>query len=122
MFSGIMAAISGNAALGWIVRRVFDWGGWMLTALGTILTLFANFDPATQAIIITVLQGNWQEMTLGSLVGLIPLAISQWRSWRATVKPQIVTAGKKRRILTETEALAFNNAATGLNQTSIPTR
>ena len=122
MLSGIMAAIGGNAALGWAFRRIWDWGGWIGGTLGTVLALFANLDPATQAIVLTVLQGRWQEITLGGAVGFIIWALSQWRSWRATVKPQVVTPDRKRRVLTDAEALAINNAETGLNQTHIPRR
>jgi hypothetical protein len=122
MFSGILAAISGNAALGWIVRRIFDWGGWLLSILGGLLALYGQLDPATQTIIVSALQGHIGEVTLGSAFGLAMLVINQWRSWRATVKPQIVLPGKQRREMTEAEALAWNNAETGHNQTHIPTR
>lgn len=122
MLSSIFTAIGGNAALGWIFRRIPDWGGWVLGWLGGLLALFANLDPATQALVVTVLQGNWQEISLGSAIGFIIWALSQWRSWRATVKPHVVEPGNRRRELTEAEALALNNAETGLNQTHIPRR
>jgi hypothetical protein len=47
-----------------------------------------------QQAIVTVVQGNWQDITLGSLIGLVPLIWSQISSFRATVRPQIVTDGQ----------------------------
>ncbi|SDG34311.1 hypothetical protein [Pelagibacterium luteolum] len=122
MLTTIMTAISQNAALGWIVRRIFDWGGWLLSIIGGALALWSQLDPVTQATLLTVLQGNWGEVTLGSAFGFAALVISQWRSWRATVKPQVVDGQKHRRELTDAEALAMNNAATGHNQTHIQRR
>ncbi|WMT90179.1 hypothetical protein [Pelagibacterium sp. H642] len=110
MLTGIFTAIKTNAALGWIVRRIFDWGGWLAGILGGLLTLFLQLDTLTQSAIITVLQGNWQEVTLGSAFGFAVLAINQWRSWRATVRPQVVTSDKKKievPVLTEEQARAI---------------
>lgn len=125
MLTGIFTAIKTNAALGWIVRRIFDWGGWLAGILGGLLTLFLQLDPITQSAIITVLQGNWQQVTLGSAFGFAVLAINQWRSWRATVTPQAVTQSGvrvERPVLTDEEALALNERETGVKQTHIPTR
>lgn len=38
-----------------------------------------------------MIEGNWQEITLGSVPGILALIWSQIQSYRATVKPQIVT-------------------------------
>ena len=106
MFTGILTAISSNAAVGWIARRIPDWGGQLLGWLGALFALFTQLDPVTQSILITVLQGNWETVTLGSLVGVIVWAIGQWRSWKATVNPHVITKDKKniRVELTEEEA------------------
>lgn len=104
MLSTIFAAISGNAIIGWLSRRVWDWGGQILGWLGFMLGLFAALDPATQATVIMVLQGRWGEITLLSVFGLVSFVASQVRSYRATVTPQIVLPGGQRRVLTEQEA------------------
>ena len=112
MFAGILTAISSNAALGWLARRIPDWGGWLLGIIGGGLTLFMNLDPVTQMTITRVFQGNWQEISLGSLVGIAMLAFSQWRSWRATVNPHVVGGGEVIE-LTEEEARQKVYEATG---------
>ncbi|WP_332717305.1 hypothetical protein [Pelagibacterium mangrovi] len=125
MITAILTAIKTNAKLGWLARRIWDWGGWIGGTLGSLLALFASLDPVTQGIILTVLQGRWQEITLGGAVGFIVWALSQWRSWRATVKPQAVTERGTRvevPVLTEAEALALNERETGIKQTHIPRR
>src|SRR5688572_3674656 len=101
---GFLATLFTQAGFGWLLRRVPDWGGHVLGWLGGLFALFMQLDPATQAIIVTVLQGNWQEITLGSAIGFVIWALSQWRSWRATVSPHVVTTD--RRVLTEDQARA----------------
>ena len=100
---GFLASLFSQAGVGWLVRRVFDWGGWIGGTLGTLLALFASLDPITQSAILTALQGRWQDVTLGGAVGFVIWGLSQWRSWRATVKPH-VTDGEHLRVLTEAEA------------------
>jgi hypothetical protein len=86
-----MGKLFSKVALGWFGRRVLDWGGWLGTFIGGALALYNNLPPAVQDLILRVLTGNWKELTLGALVGLVPLVISQIASFRATVKPQVVT-------------------------------
>lgn len=85
-----------SAALGWLGRRVLDWGGWVGTIAAGGLALYANMTPTQQDSIGRLLSGNWQEVTLGAIAPLIMLVFSQVMSFRATVKPQVVTSdGKK---------------------------
>ncbi len=66
--------------------------------LGTALVWFTQLNPETQAIIIMALQGNWQTISLGSIGGLLVWGLGQWRSWRATVNPHVVTSDTKRKL------------------------
>lgn len=125
MLTAILTAIKTNAKLGWLARRIWDWGGWIGGTIGAALYWFNGLDPTTQAIIITALQGHWDKLTLGSAVGFVFWALSQWRSWRATVQPQAVTERGTRveaPVLTEAEAVALNERETGIRQSHIPTR
>lgn len=80
-----------NVVLGWLGRRVLDWGGWLGTFLLGLIGLYNALPPTAQAAIGNALQGNWQDITLGSVIPLGALVFSQIMSFRATVKPQVVT-------------------------------
>lgn len=79
-----------SVALGWIWRRVWDWGGIIGGFLWFILKTYSELPPEIQAAIGMVLQGHWAELSLGGVAGLIAWAWSQRKSWLATVRPQIV--------------------------------
>lgn len=85
-----------SALTGWLVRRVFDWGGWLGTFALTLIGLYNALPPSSQASIGSVLKGDWQSLTLGALIPLISLIASQVFSLRSTIKPQVVNEdGKK---------------------------
>jgi hypothetical protein len=84
------------AALGWWGRRLADWGGWLGTTLSAVIGIYLSLPERTREEINQALQGNWQDITLGSLVGFVVLVWSQVASFRATTAQQIVTEdGKK---------------------------
>lgn len=121
MFASIFAAITGNVILGWISRRVLEVGGW----LAAVIPLFMAMPPENQAVIIAILSGQGGALSISAVIGFAIYLWSQIMSWRSTVRPQVVTSSKKRitvPVLTDEEALAMNNRATGQNQTHIPTR
>lgn len=85
-----------NVAIQWLLRRIPDWGGWIGSIAGGLWLLYAGLTPAQQNMINGLLAGNWQDITLGSLVPFLVLIYSQIISFRATVKPQaIVEEGGK---------------------------
>lgn len=96
-----MGAFFASVAVKWWLRRILDWGGWMATLLLGVINTYNNLPPGLQAVIVQVIEGNWQEITLGSVPGIIALIWSQIQSYRATVKPQIVTADGKQAELRE---------------------
>ena len=89
-------SILSSVALGWLGRRVLDWGGWLGTFLLTLIGIYNGLPPAAQQAIGAVIKGEWQSLTLGSLVPIAALVWSQIASFRATVKPQVVTDEGKR--------------------------
>jgi hypothetical protein len=80
-----------SVVLGWLGRRVLDWGGWLGTFLLSVIGLYNALPQTAQAAIGSALQGNWQDLTLGAILPLGALVFSQIMSFRATVKPQVVT-------------------------------
>lgn len=84
-------SILSSVALGWLGRRVLDWGGWLGTFLLTLIGLYNALPPVAQDAVQAVVSGRWQDITLGSLIPLGALVWSQIASFRATVKPQVVT-------------------------------
>lgn len=85
-----------SVGLGWLGRRAMDWGGW-LAGLGFLAyDVYSRLTPSDQAAVVNAIQqiftGRWKEMTLGSVVGLAMLVFSQFRSYKATVKPAVVTS------------------------------
>lgn len=79
-----------NVAVQWWLRRIPDWGGWIGTVFGGLALMYAGLTPSQQAMLNGLLAGNWQDITLGSLVPLVVLIYSQIVSHRATVKPQAI--------------------------------
>ncbi len=125
MITGLLTAMASNVALGWIGRRVFDWGGWIATFLGGAIGFYFSLSPHNQDVVMQVLSGNLANVTVGSVWGLIIVGITTWRSWRATVKPQVVTnTGKKVElpVLTEEDAKDMVERNTGVRPTHIPSR
>src|SRR5690606_37407301 len=57
----------------------------------TVIGLYNGLPPAAQEAVQAVLSGHWQDITLGSLIPLAGLVWSQIMSFRATVRPQVVT-------------------------------
>lgn len=84
-------SILSSVALGWFGRRVLDWGGWLGTFLLSLIGIYNSLPPGAQEAIQAVLSGRWQDITLGAIIPLAALVWSQIASFRATVKPQVVT-------------------------------
>ena len=80
-----------QAALGWLSRRALDWGGWLGTFVVAVITFYNSLPPAQQETVGRIFSGSWQEITLGSLIPFAVLVWSQVLSFKATVRPQIVT-------------------------------
>jgi len=86
-----MGSFFASVAVQWWLRRIWDWGGMIAGWLAGLFTLYGLMPGDVQHTALAVLQGKWTEVSLASAGGFIVWAITQWRSYRATVKPQIVT-------------------------------
>ena len=90
-----MGTFLSSVALQWLLRRVLDWGGWLGTFLLGIIGFYNALPPEAQAAVAVVFSGQWQDITIGSLIPLAALVWSQVQSFRSTVKPQIVLDGQQ---------------------------
>jgi len=88
-----MSKFFASVAVQWLLRRIWELGGLTSGSLAFILGLYALMPSDHQHTLLALLQGNWGELTLKAAGGLILWAFVQWRSYRATVKPQVVTPG-----------------------------
>jgi len=90
-----MGSFLSSIAVQWFLRRILDWGGWIGITLLGVINFYNALPPPLQAAIVTVIEGRWQDITLGSLIPLGGLIWSQIQSFRATVKPQVVIDGQQ---------------------------
>lgn len=79
-----------NVAVQWWIRRIPDWGGWLGTAAGGLFLFYTQLSASQQSMLNGLLAGNWQDITLGSLVPFAVLVYSQIVSFRATNKAQAI--------------------------------
>jgi hypothetical protein len=90
-----MKNLFSSAALGWFLRRIPDWGGWVGTLFVGLIELWERLPPSSQDAIQRVLGGAWEEITIGSIIPLGALVWSQLMSYKATVRDQVVVDGQK---------------------------
>lgn len=96
-----MKTLFSSVATNWWLRRLWDWGGQLAGWLGGLLALYGLMPSDMQHALLAILGGRWGEISLASASGFVIWAITQWRSYVATVKPQIVTKSGKRAELRE---------------------
>jgi len=95
-------SILSSVALGWLGRRVLDWGGIALGGAFGLIQFYNAMPPQVQTLVQKVATGHWQEITLGAVPGLLVWGWSQFQSFKATTRPQVVTDEGQR---VETEKL-----------------
>ena len=86
-----MTALFSSVALQWWLRRLWDWGGMLAGWLSGLLALYGMMPAEMQATLLAILGGRWGDVSLAAAGGFIVWGLTQWRSYIATVKPQIVT-------------------------------
>ena len=120
MFS-FLTSLAGSAAVGWTGRRLLEVGGWLTTIISAVLLL----PPEHQATVIALLSGQGGALSVAAYFGLAVYLWSQFMSWRATTKPQVVSSeGKKHTlpVLTEAQARDLVEQQTGRRPTEPVTR
>ena len=95
MISSIFIAIAQNVVLGWLWRRLQE----LVAFVAGLAPLFMMLPPAYQDLILGVLQGQGGGYSISVYIGLIGYLWTQWQSYRATVKPQVVTTEGRKVIL-----------------------
>ena len=85
-------SILSSVALGFFGRKLLDVGGWVGGVAMTAITAYNSMPPPLQAVVGKALTGHWQEITLAAIPGLVAWGWGQLKSYKATVKPQIVTS------------------------------
>lgn len=89
-------SILSSVALGFFGRRILDVGGWLFGSIGTLVGIYNTLPPDLQAVVIKAAQGHWSEIAVTAIPGFIAWGYAQFISYKATVRPQIVTkAGEK---------------------------
>lgn len=76
-----------NVIFGWVVRRVPELAG----ILTMVFSLYGSLPPQHQETVWSVLQGEGGGLTISTVIGLAIYVGSQVMSFRATVRPQVVT-------------------------------
>jgi hypothetical protein len=79
-----------NAAFGWILRRIPDWGG----QIALIYSVFLAMPPEHQATIGAILRGEGGGLTVSAYMGVAAWLYAQVMSYRATTRTQMVADGK----------------------------
>ncbi|MET0337896.1 MAG: hypothetical protein ABW063_09045 [Caulobacter sp.] len=102
----MLKSLSENVIVGWVRRRLLEVGG----IVGLIVPFVMAMPPDQQAVLVAIITGQGGGLSIAALFGLGVYLFGQWRSWRATVNPQVVTSDKKKievPVLTEAEARAI---------------
>ena len=101
MLTTILVSIAQNVVLGWLWRRLQE----LVAFTAGLAPLFMMLPPEYQKLVIAVLQGQGGGYTISTYAGFAFYLWTQWQSWRATVKPQVVTSdGRKIPIAKDTRA------------------
>ncbi len=87
----VFAFLAKNAILGWLWRRLQELVSW---AFG-LAPLYMALPPIHQETILSVLRGEGGALSVSAYAGLAWYLFTQWQSYRATVKDQVVTDGVK---------------------------
>ncbi len=87
-----MGSIFGGAVGGWLLRRALETFGWLGSVITTAMTFYNLMPPNVQAIVGRILQGHWQDLTLGAIVPLIVFFGTQVWSFKHTTSDHAVVA------------------------------
>lgn len=92
MITSIFIAVAQNVVLGWLWRRLQE----LVAFVAGLAPLFMMLPPEHQALVMAVLQGQGGGYSISAYIGFGLYLWTQWQSYRATVKPQVVTTeGRK---------------------------
>jgi hypothetical protein len=88
MITAVATAIAQNVILGWLWRRAQE-----LASLGGVLIpIYLAMPPSMQADVQVIFTGQGGGLSISAAAGLAYYLWTQWQSYQATVKPQVVTS------------------------------
>lgn len=87
MLTAIATTIAQNVIMGWLWRRVQE-----LVSLGTVFVpIYLAMPKSMQEDVQAIFTGQGGGLTISAALGILWYLWTQFQSWRATVKPQVVT-------------------------------
>ncbi|KKB12358.1 hypothetical protein VE25_07300 [Devosia geojensis] len=92
MVTSIITAVAQNVILGWLWRRVQELAGLALT----LVPIYLAMPPSMQADVHAIFSGQGGNLTISAAIGLAWYLWTQWKSYRATVMPQVVTTDARK--------------------------
>lgn len=105
-------SIISSVALGFFGRKLLDVGGWLFGSIGTVVGIYNTLPPDLQAVVIKGAQGHWGEIAITAIPGFLVWGYGQFMSYKATVRPQVVTSdGQKIQSLPENVQATVEAAA-----------
>lgn len=95
MILSIAAAIAQNVILGWLWRRAQE----LASLAGIFVPIYLAMPRSMQADVQAIFTGQGGGLTISAAIGLGWYLWTQFQSYRATTKPQIVTTdGQKKEL------------------------
>jgi hypothetical protein len=94
----MLTSIFQSAAAGWLWRRVQE----LASLAGIFIPIYLAMPPGMQRDVQAIFTGQGGGLTISAAVGLVWYLWTQFQSYRATTKPQVVTTAGKKLPLTPT--------------------
>jgi hypothetical protein len=95
MLTSVAAAIAQNVILGWLWRRAQE----LASLAGIFVPIYLAMPQSMQADVQAIFTGQGGGLTISAAIGLGWYLWTQFQSYRATTKPQIVTTdGQKKEL------------------------
>lgn len=88
MLTSIAAGIAQNVVMGWLWRRAQELAGLAFT----LVPIYLAMPPSMQQDVQAIFTGQGGGLTISAAVGILWYLWTQWQSYRATVRPQVVTS------------------------------
>ena len=88
MLTSIAMGVAQNVVLGWLWRRAQELAGLAFT----LVPIYLAMPPSMQQDVQAIFTGQGGGLTISAALGILWYLWTQWQSYRATVRPQVVTA------------------------------
>lgn len=95
MLTTITIAIAQNVILGWLWRRAQEVAAWAIA----LVPIYLAMPPSMQQDIQAIFTGQGGGLTISAAFGILWYLWTQWQSYRATVRPQVVSQDGQKVIL-----------------------